>query len=83
METINFEGLGLSFNINNVLVDINGIKIYWYAVFIITGIVLALILCKKDDGKYNIKFETILELFLFVLPISIICARLYYIIFSS
>lgn len=34
MKIINFEGLGLSFNINNVLVDINGVKIYWYAFII-------------------------------------------------
>ena len=81
MQTINFEGLGLSFNINSVLIDINGVKIYWYAFFIVIGVVIALLLCKKDNNKYNIKFEDVLLLFLFTLPIAIICARLYYIIF--
>ena len=81
METINFEGLGLSFNINNIFLDLNGIKIYWYAIIIITGIIISLVLCKKDDGKYNIKFDDILELFVIVLPIAIISARLYYILF--
>lgn len=46
------------------------------------GICLALFLCKKDDGKYNIHFDDILELALFVLPISIICARLYFVSFK-
>ena len=55
MEKINFEGLGLSFNINKVLVDINGLKIHWYAVIIVVGIIIAILLCKKDDGKYKIK----------------------------
>ena len=82
MNNIKFEGLGIDVNIDPVLVNINGIKIYWYAFFIIAGVVLALLLCKKDDGKYNIKFETILELFLFVLPISIICARIYFVLFK-
>ena len=82
MEKINFEGLGLSFNINNVFLNINGIKIYWYAVCIIFGIVLALLFCKKDDGKYNIKFEDILELAVFIMPISIIFARLYFVLFK-
>ena len=82
MKEINFEGLGLSFNINSVLIDINGIKIYWYAVCIIMSIIISLILCKKDDGKYDIKFDDVLELALFVLPISIICARLYFILFK-
>ena len=43
---------------------------------------MALILCKKDDGKYNIKFDDILQLTIITLPISIICARVYYIIFN-
>ena len=82
MKIINFEGLGLSFNINNVLIDINGLRIHWYAVCIILGVVLALIFCKKDEGKYKIKFDDILELAVFMLPISIICARLYFVIFK-
>ena len=82
MEKINFEGLGLSFNINKVMLDINGIKIYWYAAIIVIGIIICILFSKKDDGKYKIKFEDILELTLFMLPISIICARLYFVIFK-
>ena len=82
MNNIKFEGLGLDFNINPVFINYNGIKIYWYAVCIIIGIVISLLLCRKDNGKYNIKFEDILELALFVLPISIICARLYFVLFK-
>lgn len=82
MQTINFEGLNLSLNINNVLLDINGFKIYWYAFIIIVGIIIALLLCKKDDGKYNIKFEDLLMLMLFMFPISIICARFYFVLFK-
>ena len=82
MDVINFEGLGLSFNINNVLIEIGNIKIYWYSFLIVVAIAIALILCKRDDGKYNIKFEDILTLFLFLLPISIICARIFYVMFK-
>lgn len=82
MNKINFEGLGLSFTINNVLIDVNGIKIYWYGFIIILGIAICLLLCKKDDGKYNIKFDDILFLVLFLLPISVICARIYYVLFK-
>lgn len=82
MNVINFEGLGLSFNINNVLFKIFGIKVYWYSFLIVVAIVIALLLCKKDDGKYNIKFDDILLLFLFILPIAIISARIFYVIFQ-
>ena len=82
MEQINFEGLGLCFNINRVAIDFGFAKIYWYAVFIVFGMVLSLLLCKKDDGKYNISFDTILKLAIIVLPISILCARIYFVIFK-
>lgn len=82
MNTINFEGLGLSFKVNRVAIDLWGIEIYWYGILIVLGFILTLILCKKDDGKYNIKFDDILQLIIIALPISIICARSYYVIFN-
>lgn len=82
MNHINFEGLGISLDINKIAIDICGINIRWYAIAIVVGIVLALFLCKKDDGKYNIKFEDILELAIFIFPISIICARIYFVMFK-
>ena len=82
MNNIKFEGLGLDLNINPVMLEFNGIKIYWYAFIIIMGIAVCLLLCKKDDGKYNIKFDDILMLALFLLPISIICARIYFVLFK-
>lgn len=59
-----------------------GIPIYWYAILIVTGMVIGIILCKIYNGKFNIKFEDIIDLAVYVLPISIICARLYYVAFS-
>lgn len=44
--------------------------------------IIALIWCKFKSGRFGIKFEKILDLAIFVLPISIICARLYYVAFS-
>ncbi len=82
MREINFEGLNLKLNVPSVLFEFYGIKIYFYGFFIVLGIILGLILCKKDDGKYSISFDTILELLLFVLPISIISARIYFVLFK-
>lgn len=82
MNTINFEGLGLSFNVKQVAFSINNINIYWYSIIIIISIIIVLLLCKKNDGKFNIKFDTIIELFIYMLPVSLICARLYFILFK-
>ena len=62
--------------------EIGGIPIYWYAILIVLGMAIALILCRIYNGRFGIKFEDILDLAIFVLPISIICARLYYVVFS-
>ena len=40
MNNIKFEGLGIDLNVNPVLVDFNGIKIYWYAFIIIFVIIM-------------------------------------------
>ena len=46
MNVVTFPGLNLSFEVSKVAFSIFGISIYKYAVCIVLGIVLALILCK-------------------------------------
>ena len=82
MKEIIFSGLGLKLNVNSVAISIFGVDIYWYAILIVSAFVIAIILCKKDDKKYGIDFENILEVLIIVIPISIICARLYYVLFD-
>lgn len=82
MQTIKFPGLNLKFQVSNVAIRIGEISIHWYAIFIVLAFVIALYLCKRKEGLYNIKFENILDLFLLIIPISIISARLYYCLFN-
>lgn len=82
MKEIHFTGLGLELEVNSIAIKLGNISIYWYAIFIVIAFSVAILLCKKDDGKYNIKFEQILEILLFIMPISIICARLYFVMFK-
>lgn len=82
MEKITFNGLGLNFYIKATAVKFHNISIYWYAVFIVLAFVVGIVLCKKDDGKYNIKFENVLELSIIMIPVALICARIYFILFK-
>lgn len=82
MQTILFPGLNLEFHISKIAIQVGKISIHWYAVFIVFAFALALHLSKRKNGLYNIKFENILDLFLILIPVSIICARLYYCIFK-
>lgn len=82
MNQITFPLLNLTLNINKIAFTIFGIPIYWYAILIVASIILALILCKKQDGKFGIKYEDIVDLSIILIPISFICARLYYVVFN-
>jgi len=72
----------LEFKLNKIAFNLFGIPIAWYAVIIVTGILVCIFLSQKDDGLYKIKWEDIIDMMVFVLPISILCARLYYVIFN-
>lgn len=82
MSQVIFPSINLKLNISRVAINIFGIDIYWYAILIVLSFTIGIILCKKDDKKYNIKFEDILEVLIIVIPISILCARLYFVIFK-
>lgn len=82
MREITFPGIGISFNIDSIAISICGIDIYWYAIFIVAAFIIALLLLKRDDGKYNIKFEDVLEVLVIGIPIAFICARLYFVLFK-
>ena len=82
MNLVRFPGLNLEFNISSVAFKIFGIEIYWYAILIVSAMILALIMFKKRDGLYEIKFNDVIDLSLYVIPISIVSARIYYILFN-
>lgn len=82
MHSIGFPNLGLYFNINPIAFSIGFTHVYWYGIIIALGIFLGLFIAKLCDNKYGIKYETVEEFVLWALPVSIICARLYYVVFS-
>lgn len=82
MNPIAFPGLNLKFNISRIAFSVNNIDIYWYAILIAFAFIIGLIIFKINDGKLNIKFSDILDLSIYVIPISILSARLYYVLFN-
>jgi len=82
MQPITFPNLNLSFDINPIAFSIGGKDIYWYGIIITAGIALALFLLWKNKDKAKIKWDDFTDFVLIALPIGIICARLYYVIFK-
>ena len=83
MNTIKFPMFNLTMNINNIAFSIGGVAIYWYAIFITSAIAIGMIILRKRDGLYGIKFEKIVDLAVWTIPIAIISARIYYILFYN
>ena len=79
---VTFPSLGLKFNIDRVAFNILGIDIYWYAILIVSAILISFLILKINNKRCNIEYKDILDLSIFLIPISIICARLYYVIFD-
>lgn len=68
--------------LNPVAFEIFGISIRWYGILISSGMLIGAILALKEAKKLNIDENKILDLILVVIPSSILCARLYYVIFN-
>lgn len=79
---INFPGLNLSFNINPVAFRVYNVNVYWYAICIVVGIVLALGLAYGSKEKFGIKFDFLLETLIQAIVIGVVGARIYYVVFK-
>ena len=78
---IKFPGLGLEFNIKETAFTLLGLEIKWYGIIITTGIMLAFLLFYYlGTKKEMIDPDTIYNIVLMVLPISIIGARFFYVV---
>ena len=84
MNIIEFPGLGLKFNINPIAIKIpilsGGIR--WYAILIVTGIILACIVGFREYKRLGGDSDDLYNMLLWCMPVSVICARAYYILFS-
>lgn len=82
MNHVSFPGLGLEFDIDRVAFSIGGFNIYWYAILITTGVLLALLYAKFNCKRFCCNMDQILNCFIVGLITAIVGARLYYVVFS-
>ncbi len=66
---------------NPILLDLGIIKIYWYSVFILIGMLTAGFYVSKESKKFNINSDIISNLFFWVIVFGVLGARLYYVVF--
>lgn len=79
--TVTFPGLGLEFTINRVAFSIFGHNIYWYGIIIAAGFLLAVAYCYRKAAFFGVDKEKLVDMLFFAVPLSIIGARIYYVLF--
>lgn len=68
--------------IDPVAIQLGPISIRWYAIFIVSGLLLAVYLAMKEAPRRKIIPDDILDFILIAFPLAIIGARVYYVIFD-
>lgn len=81
---VEFPNLGIDLVLNRRIIEFDALGggIYYYAVIICLGFFLAWLYINRKEKKAGVSTEPILDMVLYALPAAIICARLYYVIFS-
>ena len=81
MSIITFPSLGLEFHLNRVAFHLFGHPVYWYGIIIAAGFLLAVGFCMRRAPRFGMTGDDLIDMLLFAVPLAIVGARLYYIIF--
>lgn len=81
-QLVEFPGLGLSFNINRVALEIGPITIYWYGIIAAAAISIAMIYIYKRANKFGIDGDKMIDITIITMIGGIVGARLYFVAFS-
>jgi phosphatidylglycerol:prolipoprotein diacylglycerol transferase len=68
--------------LNPIAFTLGPIQVHWYGIIIGSGLALALYLAIREGNKRGLPKETFADLMIWAIPISIICARIYYVLFE-
>lgn len=68
--------------LDRVAFELGPITVYWYGIIIGTGVLLGWILVNREAQKRQLDKEIFADLLLWAIPISIISARIYYVLFE-
>ena len=62
--------------------EIAGLEVRWYGILIAIGMLLAVLISAKRAHEHNLTEDDVLDVCLWMLPIGVIGARVYYVLFN-
>ena len=68
--------------INPIAFSLGALEVRWYGILIATGIILAFFVVQREMVKRGMHPDFLTDLLIWAVPISIISARIYYVVFS-
>lgn len=74
--------LGSVPQLDRVAIQLGPFPVYWYGIIIGTGVLLGLWLATREGERLGIPKDTFVDLVLIAVPIAILFARMYYVIFE-
>lgn len=78
---ISFPGLGISYLNPPAYFSVFGRNIYFYGVLIALGFILAILFCARRSRDFGIKADDFYDMMIWLIPLSIVGARLYFVLF--
>lgn len=70
------------FEISRSALVLFGFELHWYGLLIAMGVLAAVLLACSREKRLGLERDTTLNIALIAVPVAIICARLYYVLFS-
>ena len=68
--------------LNPIAFSLGPIQVHWYGIIIGSGLALALYLAIREGNKRGLPKETFADLMIWAIPLAIISARIYYVLFE-
>ena len=78
---ISFPGLGISGLNPPAYFTVFGRPIYFYGVLIALGFLTAILYCSRRSRDFGIKADDFYDMMIWLIPVSILCARIYFVLF--
>lgn len=84
---VSFPGLGIfDLTIDRIAFSVHlfgyDIAIYWYGILIALAFISGLVLALRQARQFNLTEDDVLDVFLLAVPLSLVGARLYFVLFS-